>query len=329
MPLMGELPIARLDFGVKPFTHVGIDAFGPHLVKFNRGTAKRYGLIFTCLTYRAVHLELLMDLSTEACLSAVRALQTRRGPSLYFYSDNGTNFVGAHNQLLKDLNELANELGREVADRYKIEWKFIPAHSPWMGGAWERLIQSIKKTIDFVLADTIPRENELRDVLMEAEFQMNRRPLTHIPIDHEDATPLTPNMVLYGDTNEERLMAPGVFTEQDACSPKSHRRVQHLAQKFTSRWVREYVPEITRRSKWHKNTKPLKVGDIVILIEPNEPKNAWKRGRVIRTYPGRDNIVRSADVKLANGTTKKNRSVGRLAVLDVLQGSSSSDPIEE
>lgn len=317
MPLMGELPLARLDFGVKPFTYVGIDAFGPYSVKINRSTAKRYGIIFTCLTYRAVYLEILMDLSTSSCLSDIRAILTRRGPSVQFFSDNGKNFVGSRNQLIKDIAEMSEARGQDVADRHKIDWKFIPAYSPWMGGAWERLIQSIKKTMDYLMTEATPRENELRDVLMEAEFLMNRRPLTHMPISHEDDPPLTPNTVMFGEANEERALAPGIFSERDLIGPKSYRRVQYLTEKFASRWLREYLPGITRRSKWFKNTKPVEVGDIVILVETQEPKNAWKRGRIVKTHPGADGVIREADVKLSNGSVKTHRSVGRLAVLDL------------
>lgn len=78
MPLMGQLPEARLAFGFRPFTHVGVDFFGPLLVKFGRGTAKRYGMIFTCLTFRSVQIELLNDLSLHQCTMAIRRFVVNR-----------------------------------------------------------------------------------------------------------------------------------------------------------------------------------------------------------------------------------------------------------
>jgi hypothetical protein len=321
-PIMGEFPTSRLEFGVRPFTHSGMDGFGPFDVKFGRGTVKRYGLIFTCLTYRAVHLEMLRDMSTDQCIKSIRRFLARRGPCKHFYSDNGKNFVGSHNQLNRDLKDLAEELGEALANKFKIQWHFIPAYSPWFGGAWERLIQSIKKCIDFIMVENVPREDVFEDALIEAEMFMNRRPLTHIPIDHEDDKALTPNTVLWGDDDDSTALAPGSFNEGDAVSTKAYRRVQHLANKYMSRWVKEYLPEITRRTKWYEYTRPIEVGDIVIVTEVNQPRDAWKKGRVIKVHPGTDGEIRAADVKLADGSIKPSRSVGRLAVLDV-KGSSS------
>lgn len=165
----------------------------------------------------------------------------------------------------------------------------------------------------------IPQEDVLRRALVEAEYQINRRPLTHAPIDHEDAKPLSPNMVLFGDEYDDS-QSPGVFIEQDRFSKYAYRRAQHLANKYMIRWIKEYLPEITRRSKWRQNIKPVNEGDIVIVIEPNEVSQTWRRGRVTKTYPGSDGIVRTADVKMSDGTMKLKRSVGTLAVLDIVSG---------
>lgn len=315
---MGELPVPRIDFGVKAFTHVGLDAFGPYLVKYGRGSIKRYGLIFTCLTYRAVHLEVLNDMSTDLTIMAIRRFLVRRGGSVHFYSDRGTNFVGAKNLLHEDLKQVIAPLEAAVTKQFGIKWHIQPAYSPWWGGAWERLIQSIKKCIDFVMHEEIPREDIFLNAMIEAEFWMNRRPLTHTPINHEDAQPLTPNAVLFGDDQENLAATIGVFNVSDAHSHKAYRRSQHLVSKFLSRWNREYLPLINRRSKWFEKTHPIRVKDVVILTDPTQSKNAWKKGLVVRVYPGDDGIVRAADIQLADKSIKKNISVGRLAVLEVM-----------
>ena len=316
MPIMGQLPPARMSFDTRPFTHVGVDCFGPYEVKYGRGKIKRWGIIFTCLTFRAVHLEILNDMTKEECLSSIRRLQARRGRSLHFYSDRGTNFVGADNVLLKDRAEMKIALGEGIAQKFGIAWHFQPAYSPWFGGAWERLIQAIKKTLDHILTGDPPREDILRNALIEAEIRINSRPLTHLPVDHEDEMPLTPNTALHGEDNTGAL-APGVFSENDAYSRSSYRRSQALADRFHSRWLKEYLPTITRRSKWHKEVKNIAVNDIAILIDPNEPRDSWKKCRITKVYNGIDGQVRAADVILADGTVKSSRSAGRLAVLDV------------
>ncbi|XP_055846083.1 uncharacterized protein LOC129912027 [Episyrphus balteatus] len=320
MPLMGQLPISRLSFDSKPFTHVGVDCFGPLLVKFGRGTAKRYGMIFTCLTFRAVQIELLNDLSLDQCTMALRRFLINRVVTKFLYSDNGLNFIGTKNLLEKDIKEMEEALSEYSAKYEKILWQFIPAYSPWMGGAWERLIQSIKITVEFILKGVVPREDVLRNALIEAQGQINRRPLTHIPVDPEDPRPLTPNSMLFGD-DDRNVTAPGVFYESDINSRLYSRRAQHLMMEFTKRWYTEYLPEIARRSKWHKNIKPVVEGSIVILVEPNDIRESWKMGRVTKVYPGPDGVVRICDVRLPNGAIRLKRSVGRLAVLDVLSSS--------
>ncbi|XP_055923539.1 uncharacterized protein LOC129953986 [Eupeodes corollae] len=288
MPAMGQLPPARLAFDSRPFTHVDVDCFGPMSVKINRSTVKCYGMIFTCLTFRAVQIELLNDLSLDQCYMAVIRFLINRVVTKYFYSDNGLNFVGTKNLLEKDVKEMETSLCE----------------------------YSSKKSVNFVLQDLVPREDVLRNALMEAQCQINRRPLTHIPVDPEDPKPLSPNSMLFGEDDRD-VTAPGIFHENDFCSKLYGRRSQHLMSELTKRWYAEYLPVITRRSKWFKDTKPIQLDDIVIVIEPNEIRSSWHLGRVTKLYPGPDGIIRMADVKLASGRVKSKRSVGRLAVLDV------------
>jgi hypothetical protein len=321
MPKMGELPTPRIDFGVKPFTHTGLDAFGPYSAKFGRGTVKRYGLIFTCLTYRAVHLELLDDLSTDQCIMAIRRFLVRRGGSSHFYSDNGKNFVGAKNVLHKELMQSQRELGDSIARVFSVHWHFQPAYSPWWGGAWERLIQSVKKCMDFVLKSETPQDSVLRNALVEAEYWMNCRPLTHLSLSHEDDEPLTPYLALFGKHQANVTAILGTLPVDEPHSRSAARRAQHLVDKFMHRWVKEYLPSIMRRDKWRYETEPVKLGDIVVITDPSQPKVLWRKGRISKLHPGADNVTRAVDVELVAQDNRKyikpNIAVGRIAVLDV------------
>ncbi|XP_055918344.1 uncharacterized protein LOC129950427 [Eupeodes corollae] len=323
-PFMGQLPEGRLAFELRPFTHVGVDCFGPMHVKYGRGTVKRFGMIFTCLSFRAVHIEVLNDLSMDQCYMAVRRFLIIRVVTKFIYSDNGLNFVGTKNRLDKDVKEMEAALGEYCAKYEGILWRFIPAYSPWMGGAWERLIKSIKSSIEFTLRGVTPREDVLLNALYEAQGQINRRPLTHIPVDPEDPRPLTPNSILFGDA-DQNLTAPGVFSGKDQWSRLYSRRAQHLMRELTRRWYTEYLPELTRRSKWYTKTKPVEIGSIVLVIEPGEVRSAWRLGRVTNVFPGPDGVVRIADVRLSNGNILVKRSVGRLAVLDLESSDRASD----
>ena len=145
-PLMGDLPPARTAFNQRPFTHCGLDYFGPMTVTIGRRREKRWGALFTCLTTRAVHLELASSLSTDSAIMAVRRMAARRGQPEKIFSDNATNFVGADTEL-KSL-AAAHDRGRmqDYATSKNMEWKFIPPAAPHMGGAWESLGKSVTVT---------------------------------------------------------------------------------------------------------------------------------------------------------------------------------------
>ena len=91
---MADLPKERILPDHPPFTNVGVDYFGPIEVKSGRGTVKRYGMPFTCLSSRAVHLEVAHSLDTDACINVIRRFICRRGQVVHIQSDNGTNFTG-------------------------------------------------------------------------------------------------------------------------------------------------------------------------------------------------------------------------------------------
>jgi hypothetical protein len=237
MPLMGSLPLARVDFNSAPFTHTGVDAFGHYEVKLGRSKVKRWGLIFTCLTFRAVHLEVLDDMTADEVIMAIRRFMSRRGKCDHLYSDRGTNFIGANNLLHEDIAALQKSLDTAVANQFEISWHFQPAYSPWFGGAWERLIQSIKKCINYVMEKEEPTDAVFRNALIEAELWMNRRPLTHIPIDHEDAPPLTPHSAISAQ-GREYVPMPRQPQKSDEFSRRKSRRADHLSSKFLHRWTR-------------------------------------------------------------------------------------------
>ena len=310
-PEMGDVPACRTAAFQRPFSHTGVDYFGPFDVLIGRRHEKRYGVLFTCMTVRAVHLELASSLSTDSCILAMRRFIARRGRPVALYSDNGTNFHGAERELRQALNDL--EQDRIVAEltTKNVEWNFNPPSAPHMGGAWERLIRSVKTTLKAILKERAPREEVLQTVLCEAEWIVNGRPLTHVSLDCEDAESLTPNHFLVGD--QHTAAAPGVF--EDVCLRKQWRFAQWLVEQFWKRWVKEYLPTLTRRTRWHGAVPSVKVGDVVVVADPSLPRGSWPKGVVTSVHPGRDGRVRVVDVKTKLGVFR--RPVTKLCVLDV------------
>ena len=192
---MGSLPECRLEPGMV-FRNTGVDFFGPMLIKERRSKVKVYGCLFTCMSTRACHLELVDDLSTDHFIMALKRFIARRGRPQSIHSDNGTNFVGANNELRKCIKQLDEERIQNFCAPKEIEWKFQPPSAPHFGGAWERLVQCTKKTLKAILADRVVSKEVLRTALVEAEGILNSRPITHVSNDAGDIEALTPNHFL-------------------------------------------------------------------------------------------------------------------------------------
>jgi hypothetical protein len=315
-PEESPLPFERLGIYEKPFTYTGVDFFGPLMVTVGRHHEKRYGVIFTCLTIRAVYIEIASSLDTDSCVMVVRNFMCRFGRPKVLWSDNGTNFHAADSELREELLKLDRKKLDEKTQSIlpgdiKTEWKFNPPKSPHMGGAWERLIRSIKSVVYEVLKDKAPREEILRSFLIEAENVVNCRPLTYQPVDPDTHEAITPFHLL----RRAGVVYPqGDFGEEEAIK-KTWRNSQQLANSFWKRFVLEYLPDLTKRTKWYTDQRPIKEGDVVIICDEAGTRNCWEKGVVIELREGPDGKCRSATVRTAR--TTRLRPVSKLAILDV------------
>ena len=128
--MMSDLPEDRVTPGTPPFEFIGLDVFGPVLVKRGRTETKRYGLMGTCLVTRAVHVDVLQSLRTDSLINAISRIVARRGPIKKIRSDLGTNMVGADNELRSELAGLDRSKLQQFALRDGIEWVFNPPRPP-------------------------------------------------------------------------------------------------------------------------------------------------------------------------------------------------------
>ena len=311
-PKMADLPPERLAISQRPFTNVGIDCFGPILVNRGRGTVKRYGIIFTCMTIRAIHLEILPDLSADAFIDALRRFICRRGQPKRLVSDNGTNFVGAYRQLGNALKDTSGSRKlRAYLQSSAIEWRFNPPAASHFGGVWERLIRSVRRAYNATMYHGFLSDYELQTVTCEIEAVVNSRPVTHVSDDKDDDEPLTPSHLLA--LGRTAAPPPVVGSEGDQYR-RRWRYIQHLVDRFWKRWVREYLPTIQHRRKWLHDTPNTHVGDIVLVMDELTHRNQWPMGRVIKVNTGRDGVVRSCDVKTEKG--RCTRPVTKLCLLE-------------
>ena len=141
---MAELPKDRVTPSEPPFTYVGIDCFGPIEVKQGRSLVKRYGCLFTCLTVRAVHIEILHSASADSMINAVRRFTNMLGCPKEIRSDYGTNFTGADKELRDAVQQWNHQKINNVFTQREIKWTFNPPDASHMGGVWERMIQNAK-----------------------------------------------------------------------------------------------------------------------------------------------------------------------------------------
>ena len=313
---MADLPSDRVTSGMPPFSFVGIDYFGPFMVKRGRSSIKRYGVLFTCLNLRAIHIEIAHTLDTSSFIQALRRFISRRGPVVEIRSDNGTNFVGAN----KELKELIHKWNQNSIHTFllqkQIKWIFNTPAASHHGGVWERSIRSVRRILCSVVKEQTLDDESLVTYMCEVENVINSRPITCSSDDVKDPQPLTPNMLLHIMKTDQSL-PPGEFNSTDVYSRKRWKCVQYLADLFWKRWVREYLPLLQRRQKWTVKHRNFTCGDIVLIADHNLPRNAWKLGTVIDTQTDKHGLVRSANIKTATSLLK--RPITKLCLLSAAE----------
>lgn len=309
---MAELPKIRVTPYEPPFTFTGIDYFGPLQVKRGRGTAKRYGCIFVCMTSRAVHLELAQSLETDAFIMVLRRFLNTRGSVKQLRSDNGSNFIGAERELRQAIEQWNH---RQIEDELRVrdcDWVFHPPDAPHMSGVWERLIRSVKRSMKAILGERMVDEEVLRTVLSEAQGIANSRPLCPNSDDVTDMEALTPNHLLL--QRPATNLPTGNFSDADLVSRKKWRQSQVLADHYWKRWLHEYLPTLQKRQKWTSPRRNLAVDDLVLVADQKVPRGHWLLGRVTRVFPGRDGLVRTVEVKTKGSTLI--RPIRKLCLLE-------------
>ncbi|XP_054281201.1 uncharacterized protein LOC128998869 [Macrosteles quadrilineatus] len=307
-PLMGDLPETRLK-PVRPFYHTGMDYSGHFDIKVhstrNAQRLKSYLCLFVCFATKAVHLEIVTDLSVDSFIAALKRFVSRRGLCANLYSDCGTNYVGASKQLMKTFQNFIKESNTKDALNnfaldHSINFHFQPPAAPHQGGLWESAIKSSKYHLKRVIGDRVLTLMELITLATQVEAVLNSRPLTALSADPSDISALTPGHFLIGTS---LVAVPEPNLEEVPENRLNHwQTVQALHQRFWRRWHQEYLHQLQQRKKWEKPNKNLEVGDLVIIQDPRTPPLLWPLGRIVRTSPGSDGIVRVVTIKTQRGT---------------------------
>ena len=292
---MAPLPSCRVESDHPPFYTTGVDCFGPFYVKRGRTQVKRYGVIFTCLSVRAVHLEVAADMSTDSFINALRRFLARRGQVKKIKCDKGTNFVGTSNVMKDHIDdfEKVNKIKNELMNR-GIIWEFNPPTASHFGGAWERMIRTFRRILESLMGMQVMDDDSIQTLFCEIEAIINSRPLSVVSSDAKDVVPITPFKLL---CLGEAPVKIGEVENSDCYSRRRWKQVQYLADQFWRRWKKEYLVELQKRQKWFKKQRNVKVGDIVLMMYESRPRCHWPLAKVTDVKYSRDGLVRSVWVK--------------------------------
>ena len=298
-PLPEERLTAR-----RPFAVSGVDYSGPHNVKQGRATMKIWIALFTCMVSRAIHLEIVPDLSTKTFLEALQNTTWKKGAPKVLLSDNATCFVGANKALKEISNQNATITGLATKG---IEWHFTPARAPWFGAVYERLIGILKKELTKLAGNSSLTYHELSHTLAQVEGVINRRPL--IQVGTEEV--LSPMNILTGrsddyedtlnvlDTKEILLSASQVKNDL----PRMYQDTERRLAKFWQTFQHQYLERI----KFSPDTSSNKgggltpqVGDLVI-IHSHDPRLKWRKAIVLENMESADGQIRKCKLKTSTG----------------------------
>ncbi|XP_058789059.1 uncharacterized protein LOC131663021 [Phymastichus coffea] len=279
---------------------MGIDYYGPFYIKEkkyrNHKRIKTYVAVFICMSSKAIHIEVVSDLTIDTFLGALRRAKNK----------------------LYELYALANSDGfkttvNNYASNNGIEFHFIPPSSSYFGGLWEVGVKSYKHHFTTVAYNHVLTFEEFYTLSLEIELILNSRPLTPIPTDTNDLSALTAGHFLIGDS----LIA---LPEPDYTPLPSNRLsawqlITKIREDFWKRWSTEYLNEVNVRRKWNCKTKNPEEGTIVIIKDDNTPTMQRPLARITQLHKGKDGIVRAVTLKTANGVVK--RTVKKIAILPI------------
>ncbi|XP_065088428.1 uncharacterized protein LOC135709910 [Ochlerotatus camptorhynchus] len=322
---MAELPASRTTAS-RPFTITGVDYWGPISLKpIHRRAApgKAYVAVFICFSTKAVHLELVADLSTPKFLQALRRFVSRRGLCSDLHSDNGRNFVGANNEL-RDLvrnKEHRNAIAQEC-NLQGIRWHFNPPRASHFGGLWEAAIKSAQKHFVRVLGKHTLAYDDMTTLLCQIESCLNSRPIVPLSDDPSDFEPLTPGHFLTGSALKA---VPDVnYIDIPTNRLRQWHLVQKLFQELWKRWHLEYLSTLQPRTKWCNPPIQLQQNQLVVLRDENTAPMHWQTARIDQVHPGSDGVIRVVTVQTPTG--RYVRPVSKICLLPVQSSSDQNQP---
>ena len=242
-------------------------------------------------------MELSVDYSTDAFIQTLRRFVCIRGWPRQFTSDNGTQLTAAS----KELSDVIVGLGHKKIGKNALvggsEWKYCPANAPWMNGATESLVKSVKRALHATIGSQVLAFSEFQTVMYEAAQIVNQRPIGRNPTGPDDGTYLCPNDLLLGRATPH--VPQGPFKERSSMKYRLD-FIERLTEQFWIKWSRDLFPSLVIQQKWHVEKRDVKINDVVMIQDANMLRGKFRMGIITNTFPSKDGRIRRVSVSYKN-----------------------------
>ena len=295
-----------------PFTYTGLDYFGPLYIQAGSSKKKVWVCLFTCVTVRAIHLELVKDMTAEQFLLALRRFIARRGKPAQLILDNAPQFKLAKTAIDKAWKEtVSNHELQSYTANQGIEWNFIVELAPWMGGFYERLVGTVKGALKKSIGKICLTEDQLETVLTEVQAVINSRPLVYVGEDFDSGFSLAPadflnlnpqSGVPLIEIHNSHDPDYGKKSSADKLLELWGKGQRHLNSVWKA-WRDDYLLSLRERGQTHvkgpriQAAEDPRVGSVVLLKE-DLTRGVWKMGKITELILSNDGEVRAARVLL-------------------------------
>jgi hypothetical protein len=297
--LEAALPVTRLGQNLRAFADTGMDYAGPFELKMGRAKARKkvWVLVLTCMATRAVHFEPTGGMETTHVINALSRFIDIRGTPVTITSDNQTSFVKANKTLSEwgkiDFKQVIRET-QELADEKGIKWNFNPPKAPHFGGVFEIIVKAMKRALEAMLTREDVEEEEFRTVVSKAAWMLNSRPIQRLG-NASDLETLTPAHFL-GTCPEEATFPPDLPPDRRDLPTRLKQQVE-IQQHLWKRFGEEIIPDLAARKKWLYQKDTVKVGDLMVEIDENNPRGQWKKVLIRSIEPSTDGLIRKVVIQ--------------------------------
>jgi hypothetical protein len=320
-----------------PFSNLGLDYYGPISLRRShtpegREVVKCYGALFTCLSVRAVSLELAIDGTARTFLLALRRHIARHGVPVTIVSDSGTNLLLGRRtvELVESGRKKKEDVILSFCASRSINWRVNTPLAPWRGGVFERMVALTRESLQAMVTRSRPAIDVYETLLVEAATIINSRPITYLAEGVAEPLPLRPLDFLRPFVNDRTIGGIGEFHPVHGVPTKAE-DLKHMwsglnerLDRFWRTWSGEYLTGLLdRRTKRPALgfDRPPEVGEVVLVNDDKLiPRAQWPVARIVELVPSKDNEIRTVVIRMGNTQRLVKRPIERLHPLELSPG---------